>query len=62
MPVEISAEEFFDLDDNEPGSILITPHKGNNDVLLFEAAKKRLAERVGRLTENGRKNARDKYV
>lgn len=62
MPVEISAEEIFDFDDNEPGSILITPHKGENDVLRFEEAKKRLVERVGRLAEKGCKNTHDKNV
>ena len=62
MPVEISDEDFFDLDDNEHGSILITPHKGNNDALLFAEAKKRLVERVGRLAEKGRKNTHDKNV
>ena len=60
MPVEIRAEEIFDLDDNESGSILVAPHKGKDDVLRFEAAKKRLAERIGRLFEKGRKNAHDK--
>lgn len=58
----ISVEEFFDLDNFNSGSILIDTPKRNGCDSRFEAAKKRLAERVGRLAENGRKNVHDKSV
>lgn len=62
MPVEISAEEFFDLPDGESDAALIGRPKTKDADLRFEAAKKRLAERVGKLFEKQRKNAHSKNV
>lgn len=59
MTVEISAEEFFDLPDGESDAALIDRPKTKD---AFEAAKKRLAERVGKLFEKQRKNAHSKNV
>lgn len=45
----VSADEFFEIHDCGSGSIVIDVTKKKHKDRRFEAAKKRLAERVGRL-------------